>query len=177
MSATVTNAPVFMVRSHLQHIPEFRLPRGFSLRWYEPGDEEAWVQIHLQAEPFLRITPALFTEQFGSDATRLGERQCYLVSPEGEEIGTATAWFDDNFEGRPHGRVHYVAIVPDFQGRALSKPLMTAVCKRLSELGHERAYLATSAGRVPAIRLYRKFGFLPLIRNDQDEKVWARVET
>jgi GNAT superfamily N-acetyltransferase len=55
--------------------------------------------------------------------------------------------------------VHWVAIVPECQGIGLGKALMTLLCQRLRELGHDQAYLFTSSERVSAIRLYLRFGF------------------
>jgi GNAT superfamily N-acetyltransferase len=52
-----------------------------------------------------------------------------------------------------------VAILPDYQGRGLSKPLLSQALRRLWELGHTRAYLTTSAERMVALRLYERFGF------------------
>jgi ribosomal protein S18 acetylase RimI-like enzyme len=157
-----------MVRQHLEEIPDFPLPAGFSLRWYQPGDEEHWVRIHLAADDENEITPTLFQRAFGSNAAPLASRQCYLVAPGGAVIGTATAWFDDNFEGARFGRVHYVALLPEYQGRGLAKPLMTAVCQRLRELGHDRAYLVTASSRVRALKLYARFGFQPLSRRAEE---------
>jgi len=154
------NILVEMVREDLENIPQFDLPDGYALHWYQPGDEEHWVCIQRQADQFNAITSALFNQQFGTDFKLLEQRQCYLLNPRKEFIGTATAWFDDNFEEAPIGRVHWVALLPDFHGRGLSKPLMTAVCRRLRELGHRRVYLRTSSARVAAIALYLRFGFV-----------------
>jgi ribosomal protein S18 acetylase RimI-like enzyme len=117
----------------------------------------------------------MFRDRFGTDAARLAERQLYLIAPGGEAVGTGTAWFDDDFLGARFGRVHFVAIVPACQGLGLSKPLMTRVCLRLRELGHDRAYLATSSTRTRAIRLYERFGFEPLIRGEADAAAWKAI--
>lgn len=166
---------VQMVRDHLENIPDFAPPEAFALRWYQPGDEQHWRRIHLAADLHNDITPGLFAQQFGNDARVLAERQAYLLDPSGQPIGTATAWFNADFAGARFGRVHWLAVLPGFQGRGLSKPLMTAVCTRLRELGHDRAYLSTATVCVPAIRLYHQFGFVPLIRNEADAARWRGV--
>jgi GNAT superfamily N-acetyltransferase len=235
VSAAKNNTPVKMTRANLDNVPEFALPSGFALRWYQPGDEQHWLRIHLAADRLDEITPELFQTQFGLAAERglqsastcerrsgmksalheLGKRQCYLLAPTGEVIGTGTAWFNDNFEDAPlpernpsrvaagretggrtilrgplsvegaaggdrprsarWGRVHWMAITPQFQGRGLGKTLLSAICQRLRELGHERAYLTTSSARVQAVGLYLKFGFEPLIRNIEDESLWREM--
>ncbi len=226
MPAPSENLPLKMARPNLDHLPALALPGEFSLRWYQPGDEAHWRRIHRAADRFLEITPELFRGQFGGGAERglsaastlerrsgidsalqdLRERQCYLLEPCGEVIGTGTAWFDDNLtEGsgnaRPFrspsfscaegerevasqpvdllgdrwGRVHWMAIVPEFQRHGLGKVLLGAICQRLRELGHERAYLHTSAARIPAIQLYLRFGFAPVVRNAAERAVWKDV--
>lgn len=164
-----------MVRGNLENLPEFVFPPGLSLRWYRPGDEALWRQIHLAADHLNRITSDLFLQQFGSDTALLTQRQCYLFGGEGEAIGTGTAWFDDQFEGARYGRVHWIAIVPGYQGRGLGKPLLAAVCQRLRQLGHDRAYLSTSTARLPAIKLYLRFGFAPLIRSEAEDAFWRGI--
>lgn len=195
MSAIEKHRRVQMVRANLDNVPEFTLPAGFTLRWYEPADEAHWLRIHLAADPFNEITPELFRKQFGVDAERglrpasadepgsgvnpalrdLRQRQCYMLAPTGEVVGTGTAWFNNNFEGARWGRVHWLAIMPEFQGRGLAKPLMTSICRRLGELGHEHVYLSTSTARHAAIGLYLKFGFEPLIRSEEDAAVWREI--
>jgi GNAT superfamily N-acetyltransferase len=165
---------VLMIRETLDEIPAFSFPPGFSMRWYEPGDERLWVDIHKKADTHNTIGIELFRQQFGADDKLIAQRQCYLINAAGEAIGTATAWRDENLGGASIGRVHWVAIVPAYQGCGLSKPLMTTVCERLRDLGHTRAYLATALERKPAIRLYLRFGFVPWIRSEEESLLWQR---
>ena len=195
MNIAGNSVPLTMTRASLGDLPEFALPSGFTLRWYQPGDEAHWLGIHLSADKLNEITPELFQKQFGWEAERglqsasppehrsgpksalheLGQRQCYLRTPTGKVVGTGTAWFNDHFAGAPWGRVHWMAVLPAYQGRGLGKVLMSVICRRLRELGHQRAYLTTSTARVPAVGLYLKFGFEPLIRSDEDDRAWREV--
>jgi len=163
---------VRMVRPDLRSLPRFDLPEGFALRRYVQGDEKAWLDIHRRSDWLSRHDDESFRRQFGRDEAMLADRQYYLVCPDGEPIGTATAWFDNDYAGLSWGRLHWVAIVPEFQGRGLAKPLVAAACERMATLGHERALLDTNTERVAAIGLYLRFGFVPDIRHEQDVTAW-----
>ena len=176
MSVVEKNLPVKMSRPHLDNVPAFALPKEFSVRWHQPGDEQHWLDIHLAADKFNPITPDLFAREFGQTSDGLKDRQCFLLDADQKPVATATAWFNDNFNCTACGRVHWVAVVPAHQGRGLGKALLTIVCRRLRALGHPRAYLTTSTARIPAIKLYRGFGFVPLIRTADDAAMWREVE-
>ena len=150
-----------MIRPHLDDLPIFTLPAAFSLRWYRPGDEAYWVAIQSTGYRSA-ITLDKFAAEFGDDREALPQRQCYLLDEQGQPIGTATAWLPEAHYEAAFGRIHWVAIVPEYRGRGLAKPLMTAVCQRLQALGHTKAYLTTSNERPVAVQLYRQFGFTPL---------------
>jgi GNAT superfamily N-acetyltransferase len=128
------------------------------------------------ADQYNDITPALFAREFGRDPAELAARQLYLYDPAGGAIGTATAWRGNLISDQTIGRIHWVAIVPDRQGQGLAKPLIAAACRRLRELGHARAYLTTSTARVPAINLYLRFGFQPLVGSLEARRAWQAIQ-
>lgn len=171
------NINVSMVRATLDHLPDFALPTPYTLRWYQPGDEKDWVAIHVAADPYLTFTDETFVQEFGADRAMLPTRQAYLCDGEGRPIGTTSAWFYKDEEGEDYGLIHWVAIQPAHQGQGLAKPLLALVCRRLHELGHTRAYLNTSTGRIPAINLYLQFGFVPKMRRDREAtlRAWRQV--
>ena len=164
---------VRMIRPSLERIPQHPLPADYAIHWYRPGDRETWVQIHALAETHVPTSAAVYDQQFERNEAELARRQAFLQDAKGNAIGTATAWFDDNYHGARFGRVHWVAIIPEHQGKGLAKPLLTAVCKRLVELGHNRACLTTLTAKLPAIRLYLSFGFEPDIQTDEDRRAWG----
>jgi GNAT superfamily N-acetyltransferase len=177
MDVTERNVRLTMARENWDRLPDFALPAGYSVRWYEPGDERHWVEIHVVADRHNDITLELFEREFGGAKDLLKDRQCYLCDANDRVIGTATAWCNENFNGGAYGRVHWVAIVPEQQGRGLAKPLLRAICKRLRDLGHSRAYLTTSSARIAAINLYRSFGFVPRISNAEEAEVWRELNS
>ncbi len=159
LSGSEMSRKVIMVRKNLDDIPFFSPPPGFSLRWYQPGDRENWLRIHKMAEPSMEVTPALYDSQFGNDEQMLAQRQVFMLSEDGTAVGTATAWFSRHFKTPGCGRVHWVAVLPQFQRRGLARVLVSVVCNRLRDLGCSRAYLVTWSGRPWAIRLYERLGF------------------
>jgi len=166
---------IAMQRTDLCERPLVSVPEGFTVRGYRPGDEAAWRAIHEVADPRHAFTAATFGEQFGTDVATLAARQCYLTTNDGTSVGTATAWFGDGRWGEATGRVHWMAIVPEYQGRGLARPLLSIVLDRLVELDHERAYLTTSTARIPAVNLYLKFGFVPALRCPEERDRWCRL--
>ena len=171
----VENKLLTMIREHLEDIPVFSLPPAYSLRRYQPGDEQAWLAIHSAADHYNTITPELFVGEFGNDSVTLAQRQFYLCDSQQTAVGTATAWFNNNYQGKPYGQVHWVAISPKHQGLGLAKPLMTATCQRLREFGHKRAYLMTSSARLAAVNLYLPFGFVAQIESAADQITWNKL--
>jgi GNAT superfamily N-acetyltransferase len=176
MSFIEQNTKVVMERPSLAAIPEYGLPQGFALRWFQAGDAATWLQIQAAADHHNDIAADLFLRTFGNERTAHEQRICFLTTATGEPIGTAAAWWGEEGARGHRGRIHWVAIRPDFQGRGLAKPLLTAVCLRLRELEHTSAYLTTSAARIPALNLYYQFGFMPAIRDETEQAVWQEIE-
>ena len=176
MSDSATQARVSMVRPHWDGLPVIPPPAGYSLRFYRPGDAATWTRIQEEAERVHKITPELFWHEFGAGETQLPQRQIYLCDTTGRAMGTATAWFEDQYHGGSWGRLHWVAVCEACQGRGLGRVLVSAACQRLVELGHVRAFLRTQPTRVRAIRLYVGFGFVPEIRHDADRREWEALQ-
>jgi GNAT superfamily N-acetyltransferase len=173
----VLDIPLTMLHEHLSAdgIPSFSCPDGFRIRTFEPGDDEAWVRIEAAAGAFPdeQVARRHFATEFASVQERLPGRMLFLEHETAGPIGTTTAW-DGEFAGELRGRIHWVGIVPAFQGRGLSKPLMSAALMRLAR-DYRRAYLTTETTSYRGINLYLGFGFVPWVVSDRDRQGWAIV--
>jgi ribosomal protein S18 acetylase RimI-like enzyme len=165
-----------MVRDHLEDLPSFACPPGYTLRTFRPGDAAHWARIETLAGEFPSEEEALrhFEKEFGSHMHEVTERCFLLEDSQGVPIGTAMAWRGE-FHDEVRGRVHWVGIVPDSQGRGLSKPLLSAVMQHLAH-DHSAAYLTTQTTSYRAVNLYLKFGFLPYLAGAEDARGWQIVE-
>jgi len=178
---TMENIGLRMHRSTLESLPAAPLPEGFCFRTYEPGrsnqpdDRGIWVQLYRAAERYVEITPALFEREFYGDEAALEQRMLFLCRSNGTAVGTSTAWYDDIAQRAEAGRVHWVAIHPDFQGRGLGRCLLAETLGVLRRLGHTSAYLMTSSARLPALSLYLSFGFTPQIESAEQYKAWQQL--
>src|SRR5699024_12772184 len=95
-----------------------------------------------------------FNTEFGPYMNEMEQRCLFLENPEGEVIGTATAWYGHlTKDSTTSGRIHWVAIIPEYQGKQLSKPLLSAAIKILVTY-HIIAYLNINNTIFTTIHIY-----------------------
>ena len=167
---------VLMIRPHLNDIPSASFPDGYGIRPMTMDDIGLWTDIQRDAEPYLQITDRTFRNEFCDNLEALRWR-CYIViDPRGLGVGTISAWYDRDFRGQDYGRIHWVAVRPSCQGKGLGKAALSYALNNLAQW-HDRCYLATSTERVPAIRLYLKYGFEPDLRPADARTLWSDLNT
>ncbi|MHC4871545.1 MAG: GNAT family N-acetyltransferase [Planctomycetota bacterium] len=167
---------IYMERDNLSDISEYQLPEEYHFTWYREGDEAAWLDIHAEADKYNNCDLDLYRKSFGDDAEELSRRQCFINDSKGFKIATASAWFENNYKDERWGRVHWVAVRPAYQGRGLAKPLLSEILLRLTALHEKKVYLTTQSVRIPAINMYLKYGFRPVINNNEEIAKWVEVK-
>lgn len=165
-----------MVRKNLEDIPDHTLPRGYHFRFFLEGDEHTWAEIEAAVGEFETKAQALkhFQDEFGNDIEEMKKRCIFIVDKDGKPFGTVTAW-RGNIRGKLEGRIHWVTIIPEYQGQGFAKPLITKAMNVLDKY-HTSAYLTTQTTSHQAVNLYLDFGFEPYTEKKADKKGWELME-
>lgn len=160
---------VVMRRADLEGLPAPRWPLGCGMRPMSLEEAPLWAEIQAEAEPFLTIDERLFHSEFGDAPEPIRERCFFIHDDRMREVGTISAWLTP--EAPEQGRIHWVAVRPSAQGRGLARAAL-AEALWLMRRWHRSAWLATSTGRVAAIKLYLEAGFLPDVPSQHDRDAW-----
>jgi GNAT superfamily N-acetyltransferase len=127
-------------RKDLKNIPVHPVADGYRIRHYQNRkDRENWATIWQKI---------------------LRRRMLFAETSQGEAVGTVSAWWTRKQNVR-WAFVHWYAVIPKHQGRGLGKALLTRCLQIMKSLGHRRAFVGTQLIRLPAIKTYLDFGFVP----------------
>lgn len=169
---------VTMTRADLDNIPQYPLAEGFYFDFFKEGDEAAWVNVETVTDEFENKEKAWarFNREFGPRLDEFSKRCLFLKNKEDKIVGTTTAWYGCLEEGEdPIGRIHWVSILPEYQGQGLGKALLSEAMNLLAKY-HQKAYLDSSTKNYRAINMYLSYGFEPLIRHTEDLEAWKIIE-
>ncbi|MBM7599509.1 ribosomal protein S18 acetylase RimI-like enzyme [Virgibacillus halotolerans] len=170
--------PLKMIRKDLLHIPEYSLPNGFRMRLFEKSDEHNWAKIETSVDEFENEEAALerFNKEFGAYLDEMTRRCIFIENSNGEAIGTTTAWYGDlKGDGEISGRIHWVGVAPEYQGKKLAKPLLSAAMNILANY-HSKAYLTSQTTSYQAVNMYLNYGFEPFITGPTCNEAWSLLE-
>ena len=165
---------VYMIRPHLADIPYFPFPDGFGIRSMRLDEGALWVDIQRDAEPYFSMGAGAFWQEFGYDLQATQWRSYIVTDAKGLGIGVISAWYNQEFKGGRWGQIHWVALRPAYWGKSLAKPMMSYTLTQMAQW-HDRAFLGTQTKRLPAIKLYLGFGFVPDLDPPGAVKAWREV--
>ncbi len=169
------NIGVQMTRADLGNLPHAPLPPGFRVRPFADGADPAlWVAIIRGGETFFTIEDDLWERAFGFDLPAARERVFFVETDTGEPVGTVAAWYGSD-EKAEWGRIHWITMLPAYQGQGIGKAALAYALRRLAELGHQAVYLETSTARLPALQMYLRFGFVPAYDRPDARDAWSAV--
>jgi len=157
-----------LLERELSDMTNYSLPAGYQFVPYSDGDREQWIDIEMSAKEFANYEQGLeaWNHYYANSLDILSDRMYFIENEKGEKIATATAFYD--IHGRDTsgaGWLHWVAVKREYQGKGLSKPLITYVLKVMRNLGYLHAKIPTQTNTWLACKVYLDLGFLPIKEN------------
>ncbi len=170
-----------LLEKDLDIIKAFPLPHGYHFEFYKSGDRDTWIEIEKSAGEFSTFDEGLsaWKRYYSGKENELKKRMVFVVTETGEKMATATAFYDVNGKDKSgSGWLHWVAVKRDYQGRGLSKPLISYTLKVMRSLGYRHAKIPTQTTTWLAVKIYLDFGFRPIAENAVNSYYgWCIIKT
>lgn len=144
----------------LNALPQVRLPSGYSLRTYRPGDEGRFYEVMAIAgwsgwndeklQPWL---PRILLDGW------------FMIVDDtsGQIAATAMALRDRSEFGSVGGELGWLASDLAHAGKGLGMAVSAAVTARLIQEGYRHIHLYTEHWRLAALKTYLKLGYVPYL--------------
>lgn len=169
---------LLMKYDNISDYKKYELPEGFHYEFFKPGDEEEWVNIHIESGEFTSVEMGLkhFHDFYDSFIDELSKRCVFIVdSRTGEKVGTATISLLNEPEYGYNDAVDWVAIKKRYQGKHLAKPLISKFMEIANDVGHSKLILHTQTTTWLAGKLYLDYGYE--ILNKEEHLGWSILKT
>ncbi len=155
-----------LLEKDLDVIEEYGLPKGYHFEFYKDGDRDTWIELEKSAKEFSNYDEGLnaWNKYYAGRENELYNRMVFVVNEQGEKVATATAFYDIHGKDKS-GWLHWVAVKREYQGKGLSKPLITYVLNVMKALGYAHAKIPTQTNTWLAVKIYLDLGFRPIPEN------------
>ena len=163
-------ARIYLFRPHFEdiHIP----PLEQEYREVASGDE--WVPkwallMHQVFGTAVEDPPLVHDDRFRHDRVA-------LVLHDDIVVGICIGW-DEPTRWPTSGQVFFTGVHPNHRRRKIGEFVVAKLLERFRQEGLHNAILSTETYRIPAICLYHKLGFIPLMTGEVDDEKerWRRV--
>lgn len=155
--------------SRARALPPPRIPEGYELRGFQPGDEGQWLALlHLGGFAHWDLEGV---EKYLEDPVR---RDGSRIVTKGDRLVAATfATPHESLDGV--GYLDYVVSDPDHRGLSLGRAVCAGVMRFFVEQGYDSIILLTDDWRLPAIGLYLSLGFDPVMEREDMPSRWQAI--
>jgi predicted dehydrogenase/GNAT superfamily N-acetyltransferase len=158
-------------RHRMKRPPEVTVPAGYELRIFRPGDEPAYLALMAKAGF------GDFTDRLRAWRDKLLCDGLFVVEhkPSGELVATAMATHSPTDLHPFGGELGWVAADPDHKGKGLGLAVCAAATRRLIAAGYQDIRLQTDDWRLPALKVYLKLGYDPMLYCDGMGERWRAI--
>ncbi|MCC6696410.1 MAG: GNAT family N-acetyltransferase [Candidatus Hydrogenedentes bacterium] len=160
-----------MEKHGLDGLPVVPLPEGYTLRHFQPGDEEALARIYGESELGSSTVEAVRRNVLTHPCFK--PERIQVIEFQGQPVGTAAAWIEHT---EPDvGYLHMVGVLSEHRGKRLGRILTLAALQYTREEGFDVQRLVTDDWRDSALRLYLDLGYDPILVNPTFRVRWEAI--
>ncbi len=167
---------LIMTLDNLNDVHLYLLPNGYKFVYFKSdADINDWINIHISTGEFASKSKAkeYFHDFYDKFYKQLPKRCIFVVNEINEKIATATLSPADEYGYKCV--IDWFAIRKDYQGKHLSKPILSELVHLAKELGYNKILLHTQTHTWLAAKIYLDFGFEPMVF--EDKKGWQILKT
>ena len=157
---------------------KYNLPVGYHFEYYKSSDLDDWIDIHISSGEFIARDEGkqIFSDFYKFFINELDKRCVFIVENlTNRKVATVTVSLLKEKEYGYDCAIDWLAIRKEYQGKGLSKPLISNMIKIASDLGHKSIILHTQTTTWLAAKLYLDFGFE--ILNVDEKEGWSILKT
>lgn len=140
---------------------DIKLPEGYAIRGYQPGDEDMWAALAYEAGDFDACSAArgYFVDKYLADMQRAAEKVFFLECEGKGVVGSVICW-EDMRQGAPVFSLHWLYVCEEEQGKGLGKALCQHALRIFRRMDNSRpVYIHTQPWSWKALLLYVQLGF------------------
>lgn len=167
---------ITMLKPSLSNVMTIPLPKGYCMRSYRQGDRNTWIKLYSSLDEYYYVTAKDFDESFGNKYDLL-EQGMFFLCYNNEEVGTITAWPQEDINGNKTSLLHWAGVNRNHRGKHLGSALVSYILTHMKKQGYESCVLSTNEKRLPALHMYFKFGFVPVLLNDKHSPITDQKES
>ena len=159
-------------RERLTSPPAVTVPSGYGLRSYRPGDEPRFLALM-----DLAGWPGWHEDLLRHSLSRILPGGWFLAvhGSSGELVASAMALHNYSGQNPFQGDLGWVAADPAHRGHGLGRAVTAAATARLIAAGYTTICLGTEDWRIPALRLYLRLGYVPVLHTADMPERWAAI--
>lgn len=150
-----------------------RMPPGYQLRAFRPGDEEAWIAI-LNTGNFGAWDRARLDQMLAGERAPLPRDGIFFATRDDRPVATVCVFLHASDSG-VMPELGWVAVAPEHRGHGLSRELGRAALLYVRDHGYRYIYLLTEDYRPAAIKTYLRLGFEPEMIDPAHPAWWAEA--
>lgn len=158
---------------HLLHKPPIvKLPTGYSLRTYRPGDESRFYEIMKLAG-----WADWSDEKLAPWLSRILPEGWFMIihNLSGKIVTTAMCTHNYKEKNPFQGELGWLACDPEHIGFGLGLAVSAAVTTRFIEAGYANIRLYSEDFRLPALKIYLRLGYEPILTEPGMSKRWKNI--